>query len=332
MTASEKSNGEIDLTTSRIKSYSAAIAKHMLPIPEKEVLIMLPFGATLLGAVLSSSIYLALVPFLVIVTSMVNSEPGETNLQWWTKFAILQVAYSGFALMAAMGVLLPVFGPRLTGYHALVLYIPLFNVAMHDRRYQYGFFGSLVIQIFLDAPLVLAAYVCREFFGVRLMAPFCNIFDETIVQGSMPFPSDIVTLAAEPYNVGLVVNMCREYKGATTELKKHRIVQCYLPHQDTTAVSYESLVKGCSHIREFKKKNPKKRVYVHCKGGNVRASTMSLAHYIVNESQDSEVAIRRMKSQRHVIYTGIKDLPAIRNLNEQRLSKQKQQATKPKNG
>jgi hypothetical protein len=204
------------------------------------------------------------------------------------------------------------------------------TISLHDRRYQYGFLGTLVVQAFFDVPLVAAGYVCREFFGLRVMAPFCNILDDTIVQGSLPFPSDIATLASEPYNVGLIVNMCREYSGATNEMKKFGIVQCRLPHQDTTAVSYESLVSGCAFIRQFKKHNPTKRVFVHCKGGIARASTMSLAHFVFNEGQDPEVAITIMKYIRPIIFVGVKDFPAIRKLNEERLSKQMQEETKVK--
>ena len=146
------------------------------------------------------------------------------------------------------------------------------------------------------------------------------ILDDTVVQGSLPFPSDIAVLAAEPYNVGLIVNMCREYGGATDAMRACGIVQCHLPHQDTTPPSYESLVKGCDRIRQFRKETKNKRVYVHCKGGIARASTMMLAHYVRNENCDPSVAIRSMKAKRSVIFEGVKDFPAIIQLNEERLS------------
>lgn len=296
-------------------SFSASIRK-LLP----------PIGATLLASVLNLPIYVAVLPYLLVNSRFIKSEPGETSLQWWTKFAILQFFFSGLVLMAAVGVLSPIFGFTITGYHALALFIPMVTISLHDRTQQYGLLGTLVVQNFFDVPLLAAAYVAREFFGLRLMAPFCNILDDTIVQGSLPFPSDIATLAAEPYNVGLIVNMCREYKGATHQMKEHGIVQCYQPHQDTTAVSYDSLVAGCQYIRQFRKHNPNKRVYVHCKGGIARASTMVLAHYVQNEGKDPSVAIREMKAKRHVVFSGVKDYPAIVRLNEERLSKQ----SKPK--
>jgi len=326
MGSSDKPNGRDDsvLTApssgaSKTTAFSASIQKFVLPL-----------AITILGSYLGSPIYLAAIPYLVIMKYMVKPEPAETSLQWYMKYAILQVFYCGFLLVASMGVLLPVLGLKITGYHALAFYIPMMTISLHDQRYQYGFLGTLVLQIFFDIPLVAAGYVCREFFGLRIMAPFCNIFDDTIVQGSMPFPSDIATLASEPYNVGLIVNMCREYSGATNEMKKFGIVQCHLPHQDTTAVSFESLVSGCAYIRQFKKHNPMKRVFIHCKGGIARASTMSLAHFVFNEDQDPEVAIMNMKSKRPIIFVGVKDFPAILRLNEERLSKQIQEDSKLK--
>lgn len=278
-----------------------------------------PLAANLGFAVLGFPFYVAAIPFLVVLSRLIRSERGETSLQFWTKYLVLVAIYCGFHLGLAFVVFFPLFGPVLTGYHTLPFFLAILTITLHDRRYQYGVFGNLVLRNCFDRPLVAAGYVCREFFGLRLLAPFANIFDETIVQGSMPFPSDIATLANEPYNVGLVVNMCREYDGARAEMKKHGVVQCHLPHQDTTAPSYDSLVKGCAYIQQFRKHNPNKRVFVHCKGGIGRASTVSLAHYVRNEGEDPVVAISRMKSVRPVIYAGVKDYPAIRRLNEERL-------------
>ena len=284
---------------------------------------VIPLAVTLLASILGLPLYIAVLPYLVVITRMFKSEPGETRLQWWSKYAIMQVFYCGLLLMASVIVLFPIFEFKITGYHFIAFYLPMITIAKHDRRKQYGLFATVIVQNFFDVPLVIAGYVCREFFGLRMLAPFCNIIDDTIVQGSMPFPSDIATLAAEPYNVGLIINMCREYKGATHEMRKHGIAQCHLPHQDTTAVSYESLVTGCAYIRQFRKHNPNKRVFVHCKGGIGRASTMTLGHFVKNEGRDPEEAIVEMKAKRHVVFTGVKDYPGILRLNKERLIKQK---------
>jgi len=319
-TSNDKSGGDDNTSASRTTSFSARFQKVMILI-----------GEAILFTVLGLPLYIVLLPYLWVSTNMLKSEPGETRLQWCAKYCIMQLIFCGFLGVASLIVLFPVFGWNFTGYHSLSFFLPMSVIMTHDRSKQYGFFGTIVVQNFFDVPLVLAAYICREFFGLRLMAPFCNIINDDIVQGSLPLPSDIATLAAEPYNVGLIINMCREYKGATYEMKKHGIVQCHLPHQDTTAPSYESLVTGCAFIRQFKKHNPKKRVFVHCKGGIARASTMTLGHLVKNDGMDPDVAIEDMKAKRHVVYTTVKDYPGIVKLNEERLAKHQRLAeTEPK--
>jgi len=281
-------------------------------------------SGTVFLAALGLPFQIMTIPYLMMRSRFVKSETGETTLQFWTKFAILELFYGGFLLIFSSLVLLPLVGPKLTVYQALALYLPMYTITLHDRRLQYGSFGTFVLQNFFDTPLMIAGYISREFFGLRTFAPFANIMDDTIVQGSLPFPSDIAVLAAEPYNVGLIVNMCREYNGAIFEMKECGIEQCHLPHQDTTAPSYESLVEGYARIREFKRQNPSKRVYIHCKGGIARASTMTLAHYIYNEKKDPSIAIQTMKAKRHVVFTGVQYFPAIVKLNKERLLTQAQ--------
>ena len=308
-----------DTGSSKTTSFSAA-AKFLL----------IPTTATFILSAIGFSYTIAALPYVVIKSRMLNADKGESTAQFWTKFLIMEVFYCAMLSAFAFVVLLPMFGIQFTGFHTLAFYLPMFTITLHDRRHQYGPFGTFVVQTFFDVPLVVAGYICRELFGLRLLAPWADILDDTIVQGSLPFPSDIAVLAAEPYNVGLIINMCREYGGAKDEMKRCGIVQCYLPHQDTTAPSYESLVKGCAHIKQFKKHNPEKRVYVHCKGGIARASTMSLAHYVCNEDQDPSVAIRAMKTKRPVVFAGVKDFPAIIKLNDERLSKEQQEPKKAK--
>ena len=107
-----------------------------------------------------------------------------------------------------------------------MVYAPSFIISNHvDRSVEYDPLSTIVMLFGFDLPLVLAGYMARELFGAHLFAPFADIFDETIVQGSMPFPSDIGVLASKPYNVGLIVNMCREYPGSTGQLRRYGVEQ-----------------------------------------------------------------------------------------------------------
>ena len=71
-------------------------------------------------------------------------------------------------------------------------------------------------------------------------------------------------------------------------------------------------------ISAFKARNPGKRVYVHCKGGIARASTMSLAYYVRNEGIPASEAIAMMRKKRYIVMGGVKSYPAIVRLEEER--------------
>ena len=70
---------------------------------------------------------------------------------------------------------------------------------------------------------------------------------------------------------------------------------------------------GCKFIDEFlgDPKNKGKRVYIHCKGGIARASTMTLSHYIVNRHVDVNAALDLMVSKRPVVMRKVGKYPVI---------------------
>ena len=55
-----------------------------------------------------------------------------------------------------------------------------------------------------------------------------------------------------------------------------------------------------------------KRIYVHCKGGIARASTMSLAHYIINRGEDPHEAVDKLKAKRSVVLRSARDGERVR--------------------
>ncbi|KAJ1456929.1 protein-tyrosine phosphatase-like protein [Pelagophyceae sp. CCMP2097] len=113
--------------------------------------------------------------------------------------------------------------------------------------------------------------------------------------------ADAAILAAEPYNVCAVVNMCAEWPGPQKAYAKLGIVQCRLPFQDTSAPSAEALRRGAAFVRAQLEAQPGKRVFIHCKGGIARASAMSLAHYVLNRGHDVDDAIEEIKRKRPIV-------------------------------
>lgn len=200
-----------------------------------------------------------------------------------------------------------------------------------------SFLGNLQMHLLFDWPLVTAGSILREWLGLRAFGEFAHIMrggheldglHGTLVQGSLPFPSDAKTLVSE-YHVGAVVNMTREWPGPEAEYEKHGVVQLRLPHVDTCMAKADKLEEGAAFIKEQLLKfghtcldpprrcdcTGKRRVFVHCKGGIARASTMSLAHHIINKEKEATTAtMATMKGQRKQVepavckYNSIKEL------------------------
>ena len=286
--------------------FAAPISK-LLPLAAMTSVLAL----TPLPAVLSAA------PFMVVAWRTARAIPEEPSYSRVVKalvVALFWVTPPVLTLYALLKVLLNV---PFTGFHCLAAYAPVFLLISHisgDAEQPYGFAGQRIMQFFFDMPLTAAGFVLRELLGLRLFSPFASIIDDVIVQGSLPFPSDVRVLAEPPYNVGAVVNMCREWSGPVQEYDKHDIRQLRLPTQDTLPPSLSSLKQGVDFIAEQRRLRPQKRVYIHCKGGIARASTMSLAHFIWNKGMDPEVAVNDMKRKRAVVLTEVKDYSCIKAL------------------
>ena len=117
--------------------------------------------------------------------------------------------------------------------------------------------------------------------------------------------------------VTLVVNMCLEYPGPTREYEKHGIEQLRLPFVDTESVSASGLIKGAAKIKQHLSDRPDGKIFIHCKGGIARASTMTLAHYVLNERDtDVDGRVRWMKAKRGVVFEGVKGFGVVKELVE----------------
>ena len=295
---------------------------------------LLPFmGATTSLALLGVPFPFPMLPGWALGLRMVRPENGEGKLAWLFKVVFFNIVWSAVQIGVLAGVPLFLLGvQRLTAIHYLAPYIPTLIIDLHiDRRApvtnpnrgQYGTLAAFILRLFFDSPLIAMAFVLREVFGLRLFAPFAEVISDDIVQGSCPMPSDVATLSAPPYNVCAVVNMCREWEGPKAAYRKHSIVQLWLPHQDTTAPMVDPLREGCAFISDILEANPGKRVFVHCKGGIGRATTMSLAHHIVNRGLPAAEAIASIKKRRAIASVDVLLYDSIVRIEEERAGKGK---------
>lgn len=118
--------------------------------------------------------------------------------------------------------------------------------------------------------------------------------------------------------------LATEYPGPTTQYKKHNIEQIRIPFVDTTAATAEGLRIGAAAIKKHLASKPNGKVFIHCKGGIARASTMTLAHYVLNKGDtDVEARARWMKDKRHVVFEGVAEFGSIREIVEEMKSREK---------
>ncbi|GMI40443.1 hypothetical protein TeGR_g9082 [Tetraparma gracilis] len=104
---------------------------------------------------------------------------------------------------------------------------------------------------------------------------------------------------------------------------QHNIEQLRLPTLDTCAPKEADLRKGAEWIRQRKKEHPGKRVYVHCKGGIGRASTMTLSHLVLNGGRDVEEAVDDIKRLRPVVMREVIEYQCLVNIAQQQKQKTK---------
>ena len=179
--------------------------------------------ATFFSASYTSLPFLPCLPIFLIGTKMLNPEPlsaRDNSLPGrLTKLAVFGATWCSCALTLGCTLTLPLHlalqTPLVSSYHSLFIYTPFLIIGLRkDHNATYGPFTRLLFHPTFDAPLLLAGFILRETpLNLRLFGPFATILDANIVQGSLPYPSDAKILAAEPYNVVAVVNMCLEYPG-----------------------------------------------------------------------------------------------------------------------
>mmetsp|Transcript_61139 Transcript_61139/g.167571 ORF Transcript_61139/g.167571 Transcript_61139/m.167571 type:complete len:324 (+) Transcript_61139:106-1077(+) len=276
--------------------------------------VMVPITMTACLAYFGAPMPLPTIPFWILTTRIIHSQKGESKLTYGVKIVVLNAVWQSITVCSTYLILKATLNAPLTSYHCISPYMVALTLQMQTTRHgaPYPWYFTPILRYWFDLPLVTVGYILREVFGIRLFCPFASVIDDEIVQGSMPFPSDVATMANE-YNVGAVVNMCREWPGPTAQYAAHGIVQLHLPHQDTTSPFYDPLMAGCKFMKDFlaDPKNKGKRVYVHCKGGIARASTMTLSHYIVNRGKEAGAAVEMMVEKRPVVMRKVAKYPVI---------------------
>ena len=118
--------------------------------------------------------------------------------------------------------------------------------------------------------------------------------DDTVILGALPFPSH----AAGLYDEGVrgVVNTCEEYGGPVAEYDRLGMTQLYIPTLDFQPPTIEELERAVDYIRQHRERG--EGVYVHCKAGRGRSTTVVLCWLIASQGLTPLAAQRLVEGKR----------------------------------
>jgi len=198
-----------------------------------------------------------------------------TSSQWWAIFPFILMATKGVDITVVNGLFLSALWMTYTllitcplyvimgRYFVLLIYLPILGVVFYKQPHEKADPLFLLLEsVFWDFPLICWMRLISAL-GGRALKPFYSQITDKMAVGSMPLETDAKYLHNKQ-NIGLVVNMCREYAGPLSEYEQLGIRQIHLPTPDVCEPQYESVLKGVREIILFldekeKNKIPKKQ-------------------------------------------------------------------------
>lgn len=134
-------------------------------------------------------------------------------------------------------------------YIVLFIYLPIIGVVFYKEPHQPATRIFLFLEtVFWDYPLMWWMKLI-SMMGGRALKPFHSNITDAVSMGSMPLAVDAKYLR-EKKNIGLVVNMCREYNGPLQEYSLLGITQLHLPTPDVCEPDYHNILLGVHTIIE----------------------------------------------------------------------------------
>lgn len=111
----------------------------------------------------------------------------------------------------------------------LSIYVPIILVYYKSQHEEANSIFLLLQDIFWDKPLLYWIRIMSYIPYQRALEPFYSSITDDIAIGSIPLHHDDANYLKDIKNVGLVINMCREYSGPFVQYEKLNIKQLHLP-------------------------------------------------------------------------------------------------------
>ena len=204
-------------------------------------------------------------------------------------------------------------------WSAVIPPLALLKIMVRSDPSKHDALSTLCVSLQWDTPSLGAMYLLN-LFGQRMLddgeGNFITTFGEDVCCSSLPMSQDPSSDEWKKARIKSVVNMCGESTGPVGAYAAEGIEQLRLPTVDMAAPTAEFLVCGVEFILAQRKRDPKSRVLVHCKGGRGRAATMMLAYKMATHPAgvsncDPVEIVTEMKKKRKVIEVVVASYPSI---------------------
>jgi len=107
-----------------------------------------------------------------------------------------------------------------------------------------------------------------------------------------------------------IINLQEEYIGDVTTHRKYGIAQLHIPVVDFCSPSLDQINKAIEFIDTISAKG--KSVYIHCKAGKGRSTSIVLCYLMYHDRIDRKTALRRIISVRPQVSKYLWDLPVVK--------------------
>ncbi len=134
--------------------------------------------------------------------------------------------------------------------------------------------------------------------------------DDDVLLGGAPSRTELRRL--RDLGIRAIVNLCDEFKGHKRELRQYGMAQLRLPAVDHYPVPLDYILRGIDFLRDHIARGG--RVYVHCKAGQGRSTTLAMCYLMLRYDLTPRQAYSRILRVRPHITKRLYERAAVRDV------------------